>query len=254
MVGDKTGPSSPLLGPSAGLETTALERLIVDCRDHSARGQRHEQGPCYELMIRAIARQDGQAWAAIERQYRKLIFRWLLARGAREAELEDLAQETLTRFWQTLATQETPQHLGTHPPLSMSGQAPRFDRLSALLRYLQMCAISVHLDRIRQTQRFTRLKERCGLELNPDTNATAALEVLCQAEKFQQVRQWIAEAVTDPDEQWVLELSLQEGLSPAEVARRFPERFPDAAAVYRLKERLLKRARRALAGMEEAEE
>jgi hypothetical protein len=46
----------------------------------------------------------------------------------------------------------------------------------------------------------------------------------------------------------VLRLSYTDDLSPAEIAARFPDRFAAAADVRQIKERVLRRARRALSG------
>jgi hypothetical protein len=79
-----------------------------------------------------------------------------------------------------------------------------------------------------------------------DSAEEAVTERLVQEQLLQRVRTWIQANVTDSQERLVLSLSYQAGLSPGEIADRYPQEFPDAQAVRRVKERILKRARRAL--------
>jgi hypothetical protein len=71
------------------------------------------------------------------------------------------------------------------------------------------------------------------------------VERLEQEQLLQQIRVWIQSHVTDAEERQVLYLSYQVGLSPAQIADRYPDQFPEAQQVRRIKERILKRARRA---------
>ena len=61
------------------------------------------------------------------------------------------------------------------------------------------------------------------------------------------MRAWIREHVDDPAERLLLDLVYRQGLAPAEIAQQHPDMFADVKQVYRIHERLLKRARRALA-------
>ncbi len=60
------------------------------------------------------------------------------------------------------------------------------------------------------------------------------------------IANWIAENVTDPKERLILHFSFELNMPPAEIAEQHPDHFPDAQSVRRIKERVLKRARRAL--------
>lgn len=228
--------TDPPQASTATVGRLRVEQLIVMCRDESTGARRQELGACFELFRRALSAQDGAAWAAVERQYRSLLCRWLSARGLPPSDVEDLAQEALTRFWQTLSTR--PDALES-----------RFDRVSALLKYLHQCAVSTHLDRLRAGRRVQRLQEECARALEDTAAATpdaSALDALCKEEALGKVRRWMHEQVESPEEIAVMQLSLDEGLTPAQIQQRHPELFPDTAAVWRVKERLLKRARRAL--------
>lgn len=218
----------------SALLSAPLQQLINDCRQVSSSGQAPEQGPCYELFRRALSLKDPDAWGAIERQYRPMLARWLRARSLAENDIDDLAQEALTRFWLTLSR---------HP----EALTERFLRVPALLRYLHQCAASAHLDRLRQGQQRRRLQDRCQ-EIALDAPHSSALESLLREEELNRIRTWIQRNVTDTTELLVLRGTIDEGLSPQEVQRRHPEVFPDTATVHRLKERILKRARRAFLG------
>ena len=106
------------------------------------------------------------------------------------------------------------------------------------------------LDYRRQIERRERLRQRLESDALPVAGQESAEETLterlAQEQLLQRVRTWIQANVTDTQERLVLSLSYQMGLSPGEIAVRYPREFPDAQAVRRIKERILKRARRAL--------
>jgi DNA-directed RNA polymerase specialized sigma24 family protein len=111
--------------------------------------------------------------------------------------------------------------------------------------------IATILDQQRRNQRRQRLVERLAgapeALLTQNSFEETTLTALARSEQIERVRRWIREEVSDPQEQRILALSYEEELSPADIAARFPDEFGDAAMVRRIKERVLKRARRALA-------
>jgi RNA polymerase sigma factor (sigma-70 family) len=219
-----------------------MHRLSVDviaagCRDEARRPRREERGYCFELFRRALDEGSQPAWQAIAAQYNNLILDWVHAAGPPDpAEVEDAAREALERFWRTLA--------GRGEPV-----ASRFAHTGALLKYLQQCAVSTVLDRRRREGRSARLTARLqayeGLAPPLAGPEEAAVERAERAEQVARVRAWVA-AVGDPAEQRVIRLSFADGLTPAEIAARFPAEFADAQSVRQIKERVLRRARRAL--------
>ena len=120
----------------------------------------------------------------------------------------------------------------------------------AVLKYLKQCTFSIVADYRRQLQRIDRIRQRLELAEQPLPKSQEQEQELStrldQEQLLQQVRAWVQTNVTDAAERQVLYLSYQEGLSPAEIAARFPKQFTDAQCVRRVKERVLKRARRAL--------
>ncbi len=215
-----------------------LAEIIRRCREEARLARSQEQGFCFEMFQRALAGHDAAAWAALQEQYQRLVLTWLHRSGdLAPDEADDLACEAWEKFWRTLIRRAA--DLTAH-----------FHHTGALLKYLQQCAITTLLDRQRRQQRQERLAARLT-EQQAHTPTLApselALRALQDAERLREAQRWAASQVTDPQERLVLQLSFEEDLSPAEIAARFPHDFDDVQAVRRIKERLLKRARRALA-------
>jgi RNA polymerase sigma factor (sigma-70 family) len=219
-----------------------LEAVATGCRAESQRSRHLEAGYCFELFRRALEHAEQAAWQSVSAQYHRLILEWVYA-ARRPADAlddpDDLAREAIERFWRTLA--------GRCNPL-----AARFPHVGALLKYLQQCAVTTVLDRRRRAQRDLR---RASLAVADASLREAvpgpeneAIERADRSALLARVRAWVDSDVSDPDERLVLRLSYTDDLSPAEIAARFPERFADAAAVRQIKERVLRRARRALGG------
>jgi RNA polymerase sigma factor (sigma-70 family) len=216
-----------------------LREIIDRCAQEADRQRAQERGYCFELFRRAVDQQDQEAWIALERQYRQLMISWVQAYptgGQPAEEIDGTLQEALERFWRTLTKR---------------GVSRDFAHVGALLKYLRQCVIATILDQQRRRQRRERLVERLASApealLMQNSFEEATLVELAQSEQILRVRRWIREEVSDPQEQRILALSYEDELSPAEIAARFPAEFGDASTVRRIKERVLKRARRALA-------
>ncbi len=222
------------------LPDRSVYEIIRACQEEARQTRSQEKGYCYELFRRAIEEQDDAAWTAIEQQYNRLILSWVLNRspGMASEDAEAAAQEALSKFWRTLTRRSEPI-------------AERFNHVGGLLGYLKQCAVTSLIDRQRQAQRQTRLQERLQqtargalFQSGPQESTVAQL---AREERLQQIRNWIASQVTDPQERLILRLTYEEELTPAQIASGYPQVFPDAHTVRRVKERVLKRARRALA-------
>jgi hypothetical protein len=218
-----------------------LDEIVQGCQLEAGQPRSQEQGYCFELFRRAVEEQEQAAWLAIDEQYRYLIHQWLydcspdLPRQA----VEEIAPETWPRFWQALARPGVPF-------------SDRFAHVGAILKYLKQCTISVFREYERRIWRREQVRQRLDSDGRQALSARIVTEDelltrIDQERLLQQVQAWIRTCVTDPQEQRVLSLSYEHGLTPAEIAARYPQEFPDAQTVRRLKERILKRARRALA-------
>ncbi len=227
---------------SRPLRARALGELVVRCRDEARQKQRNgAPDACYELLCRALVARDSAAWRAVVEQYLPLVRRWLYqaAPGVLTgADVDELAHRALARFWRTLSERDRPL-----------GQ--QFPHTGALLRYLQQCTLSTLYDQQRRWLRQTRLEERLAtyrpVGSGPSLEDRVA-ERIDRAQQVARVRAWAARHVTADEERLVLELSFNRGLSPQEIARRYGDVFANARAVRRVKERLLKRLRRAFDG------
>lgn len=216
-----------------------LKDIIDRCAQEARQQRAQEHGYCFELFRRAIEQQDQAAWTALDRQYRQLMMGWAQAYPTGGQTVEDVdgtVQEALERFWRTLAKR---------------GISSNFAHVGALLKYLRQCVIATILDQQRRRQRRERLLERLASApealLTQHSFEETTLAELARSEQIERVRRWISEEVRDPQEQRILALSYEEELNPTEIAARFPTEFENAATVRRIKERVLKRARRALA-------
>ncbi|MBN1218193.1 MAG: sigma-70 family RNA polymerase sigma factor [Anaerolineae bacterium] len=225
--------------PERALDQLDLHEVIQGCRLEAGQPRAQETGYCFELFRRAVDEQEPAAWQAIDEQYRCLIQRWIhdCSPELPPQAVADIAPETWPRFWQALTRSSAPL-------------TERFAHVGAILKYLKQCSLSVFWE----YERRLRRREQVRQLLSTDEQVLSAQvvseeEVLARIDReslLQRVQEWIKAYVTDPQEQQVLSLSYQEGLSPAEIAARYPQEFADAQTVRRLKERVLKRARRAL--------
>lgn len=222
------------------LHQLSLDEIIMRCRTEAQQERQHELGYCLELFRRALEAQDEAAWTAIAAQYRQLMLGWVYAYKSASFtpdEAEEVAREGFERFWRTLTRREV-------------DVGAQFAHVGALLKYLHQCVIATILDQQRRARRAARLVERLKLtEVPVHAHAApeeAALQDVMRAEQVRQVRAWVRQHVTDPQEQRLLHLSYERELTPAVIAQQFPDEFADAQTVRRIKERILKRARRAL--------
>lgn len=220
------------------LQQIGLGEIIDRCSQEARQEREQEIGHCFELFRRAIEQHDQAAWAALERQYHQLMLGWVHAYPAADLapdELDSTLQEAFERFWRSLTKRGVSEH---------------FAHVGALLKYLRQCVIATILDQQRRAQRRQRLVERIAAVpsalLVQSSPEESILHTMHQAEQLQRIRQWLQQSITDPQERRVLALSYEHELTPAQIAEQFPDEFTDAQTVRRIKERVLKRARRAL--------
>jgi hypothetical protein len=223
--------------PEQSLRDVPLDEVIRGCRVESGWPRGQERGYCFELFRRAVEEQQQDAWLALDEQYRNLVLRWLADDSVEltREQVEEIAPETWSKFWRAQINAATPL-------------SERFAHVGAVLKYLKQCTFSVvreyerRLWRRERTQQWLEIDER-AVTIHSEEELLARIE---REQLLQQVRQWVQTHVTDPQELRVLSLSYEYGLTPAQIAGRYPREFADAQMVRRLKERVLKRARRAM--------
>lgn len=214
----------------------SLAQIIQQCQQESTQTRQQEAGYCFELFRRAFEQLDTAAWEAIQQQYRRLLLNWVhtSSQGALSSEeLEDIGQDTWLRFWRTLSRHTQPF-------------SQRFPHIGAALNYLNQCAISAFLDYERKLQRQKQLHTLLIIEKEQGVQWDEQEETAEKTEQIHLVREWVANEVKDPQEKLLLSLSYEHNLSPTDIVSHYPTHFANAAEVYRVKERILKRAKRAL--------
>jgi DNA-directed RNA polymerase specialized sigma24 family protein len=177
----------------------------------------------YELFRRAIVERDEQAWATIHARYRPLLAAWACRCGASARTSEaaaDIADRALARAWAALT------------PASFTA----FPTLAHLLAYLRICVRSTAIDCARA--QFTA--ERSVISTNP----IASPEQIVLA-NFDRTTLWhmVLGLIASPTERVALIMSCVYGLPPRAIQARYPQLFPDVAAVYVTKRNLFYRLR-----------
>ncbi len=226
------------------LHQLSLHSIVEACRDESNRKRQDEQGFCFELFKRAIECRENDAWLALQQQYQNLILDWIHKATKEEITVqvaEDLLQDTFTRFWRAVGLKAIP--LSHH-----------FEHVGGILRYLNRCAVASCLDWQRRLQRTDRLMNKLSLAEKQATMSAKSQNTVKNTvehhEKMQMIQKWIQAYVTDEQELLVIELSYAQGLKPREIVAKYPQRFQSALEVRRIKERILKRARRSFGSLE----
>ena len=218
------------------LPQLSLNAVVEGCQDEAQKRRELELGHCFELFRRAIEEQQHLAWEAVIKQYNRLIYSWLHARTFQSLmpdEKEDLVQDAWAKFWKTLKNYGIPLK-------------SRFKHVGALLNYLKKCLITATIDYQRRVARKKPLQKKLEAEpeaVSPATDDSVIGRLSAEAEAVA-VREWISKHVTDKKELLVLRYSFEQGLKPSQIIKRHPELFSNTKTIYRIKERVLKRARR----------
>lgn len=213
------------------LDDHATKALAQDCADVASRrlSLPKERDPCFQLFVRALADPPNQqAWEAIVSQYYRLVALWLGKQAS-----EDALQEVFLRFWRAQ------RHID--PPFS-----DRFPNQSAVMGYLKSCALTVRVEIGRQIERQQKLLRRLQ-EHWPADSLSLSLSPHAHLDRIRQdihLKQLIRSKINHPLEQVVFEMTYYYDLRPREIQALQPDLFPDAKAVSRIKENLLKRLRR----------
>lgn len=193
----------------------------------------------YATFCQAIDKKCNEAWESIVKQYNDLILHWIIQTECgvlSPYEIEEVKQNVLIKYWSCLS----------NSPAELSH---RFEKVEQLLCYLKKCTVTSTIDFLRRKNKQSVLRKKVESNLSQPHQSGACLEdeLSYQADDAcNQLRIWLRSQVTDPQEQLLLYLTFDLDLKPRQIATRFPEQFHDIADVYRIKERLIKRARRTL--------
>jgi RNA polymerase sigma factor (sigma-70 family) len=220
------------------LNQTPLQKIINGCHQEAQESYNQEAGYCFELFCRAFEKQEELAWNAIQNQYYRLVLKWLQAVNTQSLlseEIDELVQDTFVKFWRSLSrqTKSIRQH---------------FQHVGAILKYLKQCAVTAFLDYKRRHQKALKLEQHLtDISIENSTSNESILDHVAHTEQIERIQHWIKQDLTDPLEKLVLQMSYEQGLKPATIVAHHPQKFKDAREVYRIRERVLRRAKRALA-------
>jgi hypothetical protein len=223
------------------LRQLPLSHLARACEDETAGflcRQPCDDGFCLELFRRAIVERDGLAWVKIVAQYRRVVLAWI-GRHPRFSALDPnedsdhRVDAVFARFWNALK----PERFG------------QFQGVRCLLAYLKMCVNSVVQDELRQRSRYVAtvrlesiVKTDVGTEGRPRPALVArdgADDRLLAGELLTTIRHELRD-----DLEWEgFRLTVVLGLTPREIIRRYPDRFPTVDVVYQMKRKALDRLR-----------
>jgi hypothetical protein len=192
--------------------------------------QSYDPAFCFELFRRAILERNQLAWSSLYTQYRPLVASWV----ERHSSFATTGEET--QYFVNRAFEQMWSALNAE-------KFARFPDLKALLRYLQMCVHSSIIDSVRGS------KTMQGELLDPDgdqgpAGPDVAEEALSELHG-RELWAWIDTQLNDEKERLVLFGSFALALKPREIYTRYARSFRDVAEVYRVKENVLARLRRA---------
>lgn len=213
--------------------TLPLAILFHRCQEETSlflSRKTHDPGFGYELFRRA-AEGDEAAWECIYQQYTPLVAHWIERNPAvvySDEEVQYLVNRTFERMWRQLSAQTF----------------DRFVELKQLLRYLELCAHSCLLDFNRQK------KGRTETPLEMVEQGHPAIRVEAEAEKWgdgQRIELWrvLLQLITDEAERVVLVASFILNLKPGQIQEQYGQHFATVVDVYRIKQNILQRLRRA---------
>jgi DNA-directed RNA polymerase specialized sigma24 family protein len=180
----------------------------------------------YDLFRRAILLREEQAWATIHAHYRPLLVSWARRCSNRVCIAEsadDIADRALARAWVALT------------PTSFIA----FPTLGKLLAYLRTCVASTAID----WARTQVVADRALAAVSADTIDTPEQIVLASFDRDTFWRTVIGLAASEAERIVVIE-SFAYGRPPREILARYPQLFPDVAAVYGAKRNLFARLQR----------
>lgn len=210
-----------------------LSRLCAEETNKFYSQQTHDPRYCFELFRRAICNADERAWERVYAAYRPLVFRWVRRHPsfvAVEEEAQYFVNRAFEKMWSAMSAEKW----------------SNFHDLSALLRYLQMCAHGAIVDFGRQKELAKELLQLETVEAGPaPVVADSAVEHrLAAAETRHAIWEYVDQQLKDEQERRVIYALFVLALKPREIATQYPDIFSNANEIYRIKENVINRLRR----------
>jgi len=203
---------------------TNVEELTERCREEEAARTKVSRliSSCFELFRRAVRENCQESWNAVYNQYRHQMIRWA---GGSSDDAEDLVHCALENFFKAMIKY----------PQVFTG----FAGMASVMAYLKRCTRSVLVDGLRKAEREQRIVDALR-KTNPTQTSPLEHAVLDPIVRKQCVEH-IHSRLNDDKERLMLYLQLELELKPAEVVRRYPDQFPNAREVYKIRDRIIHR-------------
>ncbi|MBN1933182.1 MAG: sigma-70 family RNA polymerase sigma factor [Anaerolineae bacterium] len=202
----------------------SVQELAVQCQAETA-DTRMQENPnsvsaCYELFRRAIVERCQDAWEAIYHQYQGLVRHWS---HIEHQDSQDVVQSAFEKFARAVD----------------ASRFSRFANIATLLAYLKKCTRSVEIDMMRKQGRESLIIDAFSSDRDGASNTSEAR--VLENMVIQQLVDHVRGRLQDEDEKLVVYLSFELDFRPAEIAKRYPDRFATARQVSRIKERIILR-------------
>ena len=177
-----------------------------------------------EIVRRAIALRDDDAWTTLQRQFTENARSWFAHHTCREEALryeneQDYIDHAFRRFWQ-----------------ATSGQALTFTSLAGALHYLRLCLHCAIMDTLR-TYAHAHL-EALPQPGHPDEPQTE--DCYNESELWETINNLLA----NERERRVAYLHFHCNLKPREIMRHCPGEFSNETEIYRIKRNIMERITR----------
>ena len=218
----------------ASLNLTTLSRRCAQENERFFQRRPYDPAYCFELLRRAICDANGRAWELVYAQYQALVAGWVRRHNlftAVDEEISYFVNRAFEKMWSVL----TPE------------KCKDFPDLKSFLRYLQMCVHSVLVDFMRRKEQVMLSAQVSSEETAvPTSSAGPSLEAqIISRERRQELWEWLKGQFKNEKEEQLIYAMFSLGLKPREIAERFPHTFRDVREVYRVKENVMARLRRA---------
>lgn len=214
----------------------SLDTIIEGYDQELQMSREKEVGYGFELYRRAIQEQNQLAWAAIYQRHHRLIYSWIHVGTSQilsTSQKEDLMQEAWLKFYRNVKryASNLPQY---------------FKHIGALFNYLKKCVFSVIRDYQRNLSKQRKIQQSLAkdLELMHLARDPQSLSEDAAAAQIKAVKEWLSKNIRDPQEKLIMDCSYRLNMTPRDIYKRHPNKFENVRRVYRVKERVLRRAKR----------
>lgn len=213
--------------PPGDMSLSALTERCSQEMNKFRRKEPNDDQYCLEIVRRALARGQDEAWDVLYAQFSETVRLWFRGHECREAALRyDLSEksyvdDTFKRFWQWTRNQQL-----------------EFPSLAAALRSLYLCLNSSIMDTLRA---YSRPKEEPIPEFDTLNDPKIQVEDVYLQDEWWKVVESLLE---NEREGRVLFLLYNSGLKPREIMQFCPGEFESEQEIYRLTRNALDRLRR----------